>query len=194
MSAAGFIVAASAQFDFRATALSHGWLMLPPFRWDEEGAILSYLLKSSSGGLLRLQISAARGGVRVDLPDQDRLNPALQAEVTDAVARMLNIDWDLRPFYRAMRAHEGYAWLEAERRGRILVCPGLWEDLAKVLLTTNCSWSQTINMTRQLCQLGAPHPADPDWRAFPTPQRIAALPLDELSGSCPRRIPHGLAA
>lgn len=183
MSSAGFIVATSAQFDFRATALSHGWLMLPPFRWDEEGATLRYLLHSSGGELLRLQISETRGGVRVALPDCERLNPALQAEIGAAVKRMLSIDWDLRPFYQAMRSHEGYAWLEAARRGRILVCPSLWEDLAKVLLTTNCSWSQTINMTEQLCQLGAPCPADPDWHAFPTPQRIAALHLDELSES-----------
>ncbi len=183
MSAAGFIVAASDQFDFRATILSHGWLMLPPFRWDDDSGTLSYLLKSSSGELLRLQMSEARGGVRVALPQCARLNPALQAEVTTAVKQMLNIDWDLRPFYRAMRAHEGYAWLETERRGRILVCPSLWEDLAKVLLTTNCSWSQTINMTSQLCQLGAPCPADPDWRAFPTPQRVAALPRDELAAA-----------
>ena len=50
-----------------------------------------------------------------------------------------------------------------------------------MLLTTNCSWSQTINMTSQLCRLGAPHPACPDWHAFPTPQRIAELDIDELS-------------
>ena len=125
----------------------------------------------------------ARGGVMVTLPDGEQLGPPLQAEVAAAVTRIFSIDWDLRPFYQAMRAHQGYAWLEAERRGRILVCPSLWEDLAKVLLTTNCSWSQTINMTGQLCRLGAPHPVNPDWRAFPTPRRIADLQLDELAGA-----------
>lgn len=181
MSSTCFTVATSAQFDFRGTVLSHGWLMLPPYRWDEEGGTLCYLLQTASGDLQRLQMSEACGGVRVDLPDCVNLNPALQAEVSTAVERMLSIEWDLSPFYQAMRAHKGYEWLEAERRGRILVCPSLWEDLAKVLLTTNCSWSQTINMTGQLCQLGAPHPADADWRAFPTPQRIAALQPDDLA-------------
>ena len=42
---------------------------------------------------------------------------------------MLSLEWDLSAFYHAMRAHAGYEWLEAERRGRILVCPSLWEDL-----------------------------------------------------------------
>ena len=181
MSAAGFIVPTSAQFDFRATVLSHGWLMLPPFRWDAASGTLSYLLQTAGGAVQRLQMSEAAPGVRVALPDCKRLDPARQIELTSAVERMLSIGWDLSAFYSAMRAHEGYAWLEAERRGRILVCPSLWEDLAKVLLTTNCSWSQTINMAGQLCRLGAPHPLNPDWRAFPTPQRIAALHLDELS-------------
>lgn len=181
MTSTGFIVTTASQFDFRATVLSHGWLMLPPFSWDEDSATLSYLLQTASGEIQRLQMSGVEGGVKVDLPDCERLNPALQAEISTAVKRIFSIDWDLSAFYQAMRAHKGYEWLEAERRGRILVCPSLWEDLAKVLLTTNCSWSQTINMTRQLCQLGAPHPACPDWRAFPAPQRIAGLHIDELS-------------
>lgn len=180
MSSAGFIVSTSSQFDFRATVLSHGWLMLPPFRWDDDSETLSYLLQTASGEVQRLQMSAVSSGVRADLPDCKQLTPAVQAELSGAVRRIFSLDWDLRAFYSAMRAHEGYEWLEAERRGRILVCPTLWEDLVKVLLTTNCSWSQTINMTSQLCRLGAPHPACPDWRAFPTPQRIAALTIDNL--------------
>lgn len=181
MTSAAFIVATAPQFDFHSTVLSHGWLMLPPFRWDEGSGTLSYLLQTASGEVQRLQMSEACGGVRVGLPDCEQLTPALQAELAPAVKRILSIDWDLSAFYQAMRAHEGYEWLEAQRRGRILACPRLWEDLAKVLLTTNCSWSQTINMTGQLCRLGAPHSVIPDWRAFPAPQRVAALQLDELS-------------
>ena len=100
-------------------------------------------------------------GVRVDLPDRTRLTPELEAEFSAAVRRMLSIDSDLGEFYSAMSAHEGYQWLEAERCGRILACPSLWEDLAKVLLTTNCSWSQTINMARQLCRIGRAASDDP---------------------------------
>ncbi len=183
MISTGFTVATTPQFDFRATVLSHGWLMLPPFRWDEDSGTLSYLLQTAGGEVLRLAMSDAGSSIQVNLPDCERLEPALEAELRRAVKRIFSLDWDLSAFYRAMRAHEGCQWLEAERRGRILVCPSLWEDLAKVLLTTNCSWSQTINMTSQLCRLGAPHPALPDWQAFPPPQRIAAMPLDELSGA-----------
>ena len=61
MSTAGFIIPTADQFDFRATVLSHGWLMLPPFRWDEDSGTLSYLLQAASGELQRLQMS--EGGV-----------------------------------------------------------------------------------------------------------------------------------
>ena len=52
---------------------------------------------------------------------------------------------------------------------------GIWEDLAKTLLTTNTSWANTVAMSRRLCKLGAPHPTLPDCHAFPTPERIANM-------------------
>ena len=36
MTSAGFLLPTAPQFDFRATVLSHGWLMLAPFSWDGE--------------------------------------------------------------------------------------------------------------------------------------------------------------
>ena len=80
---------------------------------------------------------------------------------------MFNMDWDLRQFYHAMRQFDGYQWLKAEKRGRILVGGSLWEDLAKVLLTTNTTWAQTTQMSARLCQLGTAHPAMPGARPFP---------------------------
>lgn len=171
----------SDQFDFRATVLSHGWLMLAPFSWDAKSEALQYVYQTRYGDVQRLQIRAAKDGLRIDLPDSQQIKPQLEAEVIAAVKRMFNTDWDLRKFYAAMRRYPGYDWLERERRGRILVCPSLWEDLAKVLLTTNCNWSQTVNMSRQLCLLGAAHPTIPGCRAFPSPRRIADMKFADLA-------------
>ncbi len=181
MSEVGFVIPTAAQFDFERTVLSHGWLMLPPFSWQAESGTLGYVHQSAAGEVLRLQIRAAKDGLRVQLPDRAQITPNLETELASAVKRMLNIDWDLSAFYRAMAAHAGYQWLEAERRGRILIAPSLWEDLAKVLLTTNCSWAQTVNMCHQLCQLGAPHPTVEDCQAFPTAQRIAAMDFEKFA-------------
>ena len=183
MTKARIVIPTAPQFDFRATALSHGWLMLAPYSWDDETGILSYVYQSEAGAVQRLRLSEAAGGVQVDLPDCQALTPRLESELTAAAGRMLNIDWDLGAFYAAMRAHAGYEWLEKERRGRILICPSLWEDLAKVLLTTNCNWAQTVNMTGRLCRLGAAHPTVDGCCAFPTPQRIAAMEFDEMAAA-----------
>lgn len=183
MSDSGFVIAAAPQFDFRPTVLSHGWRMLPPFSWDENSGALAYTYQSAAGDVLQLRLRGRPDGVQAQLSAGAPLAPSLEAELRGAVRRMLNIDWDATAFYAAMRAHEGYGWLEAERRGRILIAPSLWEDLAKVLLTTNCSWSQTVNMSRQLCQLGAPHPKIADCHAFPKPTRIATLDFEDFAGS-----------
>lgn len=181
MSETGFVIPAAPQFNFERTVFSHGWRMLAPFTWDAAGGALHYVYESEAGAVLRLRMLAAAEGVAVDSPDCALENDGLRAEVACAVKRMLNIDWDLSAFYAGMAAHEGYHWLESERRGRILNAPSLWEDLAKVLLTTNCSWAQTVNMCRQLCQLGAPHPAVEDCRAFPRAERIAAMRFDDFA-------------
>jgi 3-methyladenine DNA glycosylase/8-oxoguanine DNA glycosylase len=179
----GFVIPTAPQFDFERTALSHGWLMLPPFNWEGNSGSLRYVYQSAAGEVWRLRMGAADDGVRISSPDCPAPASEQAAEMRSAVKTMLNLDWDLSAFYAAMAAHEGYEWLEAERRGRILIAPSLWEDLAKVLLTTNCSWAQTVNMCRQLCQLGALHPtiADGEARAFPRAERIAALDFDTFA-------------
>ena len=181
MTSASFVIPTAPQFDFLNTVLSHGWLMLAPFSWEAESGTLQYVYQSAAGDVQRLRMSEAADGVRVDLPDCPLLDAPLEAELTAAVKRMLNIACDLSAFYCAMRAHPGYDWLEKERQGRILIGPSLWEDLAKVLLTTNCNWAQTVNMSGRLCQLGAAHPTIAGVNAFPTPQRIAELDFDELA-------------
>ena len=183
MSATGFVVPTAPQFDFQRTVLSHGWLMLPPFTWDGAESALAYTYESAAGDVLQLRICGAPNSVQAHLSDSAPMTESLQAELRRAVSTMLNIDWDLSPFYAAMRAQPGCEWLEEERRGRILIAPSLWEDLAKVLLTTNCSWSQTVNMCRQLCLLGAPHPKIAGCHAFPTPTRIASMDFAQFAES-----------
>jgi len=181
VSETSFVIPTAPQFCFERVVLSHGWLMLPPFSWEAESGALDYVYQSAAGDVLRLRMRAAAGGVNLELPDCEVATDALRSEVSTAAQTMLRMDWDLSAFYAAMAAHDGYQWLERERRGRILSAPSLWEDLAKVLLTTNCNWSQTVNMCQQLCRLGARHPTLDDSYAFPRAERIAALSFDAFA-------------
>lgn len=178
-----FVIAAPPQFNFERTVLSHGWYMLAPFEWNDASATLSTVWQSPTRDALRLRLCAKAGGVRVSAPDLDKLSPDLREAIAGVVRKMLNLDWDLSEFYAAMRATDGYEWLERERRGRILVSASLWEDLVKVLLTTNCNWAQTVEMSRRVCQLGPAHSDYPDRRAFPAAQQIADMDFDALAAA-----------
>jgi N-glycosylase/DNA lyase len=64
-------------------------------------------------------------------------------------------------------------WVARRRAGRILRCGSVFEDLMKLLFTTNCSWAATKLMTSRLTDaLGAKAPSGA--RAFPTPAKCAA--------------------
>lgn len=178
-----FIIDAPPQFNFERTVLSHGWYMLAPFAWDEASATLCTVWQSPTREVLCLRLSAEAGGVQVATPDLDKLTPNLREAMDGRVRKMLNLDWDLRAFYAAMRGYAGHEWLEHERRGRILVSASLWEDLVKVLLTTNCNWAQTVEMSRRVCQLGPAHPHYPDLHAFPEPRQIADMEFDALAAA-----------
>ncbi len=169
------------QFDFDQTVLSHGWYMLPPFDLDRDNMTLHYTLEMPSGDVVRLAMSIRAGLLHVDTPEINTLKPDDSAYIYRTVRTMLNLDWDLSAFYDAMNDFDGYAWLERENKGRILIGPTVWEDLAKVVLTTNTSWAQTVQMSTRLCQLGKPHPTLPDTYAFPKPHVLAVMLSDTLS-------------
>lgn len=171
----------SAQFDFEQTVLSHGWYMLAPFTLDRDNMILHTIYQTQSGDVLRLSMRQFNAQLQIDVSDRGTLPVPIIDEISHTVKTMLNTEWDLASFYHAMRNFDGYDWLENERKGRILISPTVWEDLAKVLLTTNTTWAQTIQMSQRLCNLGTPHPTLPDTYAFPTPQMIAKLDFDTLA-------------
>jgi len=169
------------QFNFEQTVLSHGWYMLAPFNFDRDTVTLGYTLEMSSGEVTQLVMTMDDEHLTVHLPDYDTLPKADITTIYQLVRTVLNLDWDLRLFYEAMTEFDGYDWLEREQKGRILIAPTVWEDLAKVLFTTNTSWAQTIQMSARLCSLGKPHLTIPDTHAFPTAQTIAEMDFDNLS-------------
>lgn len=169
------------QFDFEQTVLSHGWYMLPPYELDRDKMILHYTVQMPAGDVVRLGMSMRDDMLAVAIPAYETVTNSDSAFIYHSVKTMLNLHWDLSTFYDAMSNYEGYGWLERESKGRILIAPTVWEDLAKVVLTTNTSWAQTVQMSTRLCELGNPHPTVPDAYAFPTPQTIANMNPDHLA-------------
>lgn len=153
-------------FRLSTAARSHGWYDLPPFAWDEGalravvrslGAVHDVTVVEDAGGLI---VTAEPGGA------------GAADELRAAVRSMLRLDEDLAPLYALTDGDARLAYARAHAAGRLLRAPTAWEDVIKMLLTTNCSWSLTrVMVGRLVATLGEPAPSGA--RAFPTPAAMA---------------------
>lgn len=158
-------------FSFESVVNSHGWRQLAPFSGDANG--LTYSVRLREGRVLELRLTAAPGGVAVEVADE--LSEAAQAEIASLVAWMFGLDQDLSTFYAVARGEPKLAQAVERGQGRILRSATLFEDVIKTILTTNTAWSSTKRMVANVVSLfGEPSPADPARRAFPTSTQLAA--------------------
>jgi N-glycosylase/DNA lyase len=85
---------------------------------------------------------------------------------------MLRLDDDLDEFYRAMAADQEFSWIAAQGAGRLLRSPTVYEDLVKMICTTNCSWALTEKMVQALvAELG--RASDDGRKSFPSAEVMA---------------------
>lgn len=177
-------------FRFRSTLLSHGWLQLAPFSHDGGSRVLTRIQRlATTGRVVELSIAASDEEALAVHALGTEFWKAEEPEVRELVGRMFGLDRNLRDFYERIDGIPRYAWVIEHGAGRLLRAPTVWEDLAKTLLTTNTTWSMTRSMVSRLVALGEPLHGDEagdgarsDGRcAFPEPERIAEMPLDEFS-------------
>ncbi len=161
-----FTVAAPTNFRLDRAARSHGWYDLVPFVWDgtqlrtvaRAGERVHDLAIEESGDALAVTTSATRAA------DQR----ALAATVTT----LLRLDEDLAPLYALTDGDARLGYARAHGVGRMLRAPTAFEDVIKMLLTTNCSWSLTrVMVTRP--RRGARRAGALGRARFPTPQAMA---------------------
>jgi len=164
-----------ADFSFSQTVHSHGWRHLLPFAWDEDSQTLERVERLSTGEVVLLQVRESGGQIAVEGADRPE-------EIARRVRRMLQLDIALDAFHEFCVADPKLAHLPAQKQGRLLRSPTLWEDAVKVILTTNTTWAQTKAMTARMCEhFGSPWPADPARHAFPAPAQIASAPFDDFA-------------
>ncbi|MBK8095734.1 MAG: Fe-S cluster assembly protein HesB [Planctomycetes bacterium] len=158
-------------FELPLALHGHGWIALAPHRWDGGDAPWLTPLRLH-GKIVRASITAGRGSLRVTLRAERRLDRARLAEARRQLAHMLRLDDDLTAFHVACSSRPSLRWVARRGGGRLLRSATVFEDLMKLLFTTNCSWSLTESMTQNLvdaCGAVAPDGT----RAFPTPTECA---------------------
>lgn len=171
----------STPFNFKSTAKSHGWFMLRPFAWDEATAQLSRLHQLHSGQVVQLDMTYTDGIVQIDGVAMQPLTSTEEAEIRQAVRRMLRLDEDLSEFYDFYAQRNGWILQLEPGGGRLLRCATLFEDIIYTLCTTNINWSGTIRMVdRLVTALGRSLPGHDEHLTFPSPADIAAATPEYL--------------
>ncbi|MBK8975957.1 MAG: Fe-S cluster assembly protein HesB [Planctomycetes bacterium] len=162
-----------APFLLRTAVEGHGWFDLAPHVWDRATQTLDTVLDAGGSGADVRVRPAAGDGVRVVVRAVGDA-AGVRAELRGALRRMLRLDEDLEPFWRLCDTRESHRWVRARGVGRLLRGPTLFEDLLKVLFTTNCSWGLTRTMCTRVVEVcGAPAPSGR--RAFPSAAACARL-------------------
>jgi N-glycosylase/DNA lyase len=165
------------RFSFARTVLGHGWYDLPPFTTCDEHRRLATVVELPSGGAAPIRFEQSGSGLLLTSPG--RPAAADRRHLIAVARRIFNLELDLEPFYRATLEVEGLSWIPATGSGRLLRGPSLFEDLAKLVLTTNCTWALTRRMVGGLVD-GFGAPAPDGRRAFPGPEAVAGLSVREL--------------
>jgi N-glycosylase/DNA lyase len=162
------------EFSFKRTIISHGWCQLLPFRIDEERWQLTRTLEVEDAKPVTITISSNRRGLIVTT--SRRLSQAAAKKVVADVRHMLRLDDNITEFYRLLAADSDFNWIPTQGAGRLLRSPTVFEDLVKMICTTNCSWALTEKMVTGLVENLGRESSNGD-RTFPTPEAMALMPL-----------------
>jgi len=123
----------------------------------------------------KLQVTA--GGTPADQPAGGRRS------LTPRLTRMFQLHVDTSEFLALARQSPAHAWAVEARFGRLLCGSTLFEDIVKIIATTNTTWAQTKRMVELLAQkCGRKSPKG--HFAFPSAEEVARFTEDELRRDC----------
>jgi 3-methyladenine DNA glycosylase/8-oxoguanine DNA glycosylase len=168
-------IEAPTDFDFFECVNAHGWRQLAPFTWDAQTRTLRRIEKLTATGPALLTVDENLVAEASEYADP--------LEVERKVKHMLQLDLSMVDFHDFCPAHSHLATIPIKKQGRLLRSPTLFEDLLKVIATTNTTWSQTKGMIARLVEgFGSPL-FDGTAKAFPTAGQIACVCLEEFSST-----------
>jgi 3-methyladenine DNA glycosylase/8-oxoguanine DNA glycosylase len=156
----------------RPIVFSHGWCALEPFSVNEEPFSFSYATVLD-GLPVDINVSErGEGGLRVRFDSRKKISVSGRRRCRALVESMLRLHEPFDAFYRLTGRELGLRWIRRAKAGRMLRAGSFFEDLIKVVCTTNCSWALTTAMVRNLCRmLGTETPGGS--MTFPSPESIA---------------------
>jgi 3-methyladenine DNA glycosylase/8-oxoguanine DNA glycosylase len=186
-------------FSFVSTVESHGWYALAPFRWSFDEKILRRP-EVIDGEVVDLEISArdvipsrseesgrrlrSRLGMTVKVIGATGATDVRQREVLTArLTRMFQLHVDTSEFLAFARQSPPHAWVVKAKFGRLLCGSTLFEDVVKIITTTNTTWQQTKRMVELLVEKCGRKSSSGAY-AFPSAEEVARFSAAELQRDC----------
>jgi 3-methyladenine DNA glycosylase/8-oxoguanine DNA glycosylase len=169
-----FTIPTPATFNFQRTVISHGWYGLLPFELDRDRWRLIRVLDRSAKTPVTVTLSASKRAVKVNT--ESSLTNKDSEKILKDVTHMLRLDDNLEQFYTSTRTDVDFGWIAVQGAGRLLRSPTVFEDLVKMICTTNCSWALTEKMVTGFVQkLG--RESNDGRKSFPPAEAMAQMPL-----------------
>ena len=144
------------------------------FEWIGEKWVLTRTLDLDDAPPVTVRIRGTKRGLKITAGRP--VSELARKQVVSDVRHMLRLDDNMGDFYRLMRNDPDFDWIPLQGAGRLLRSPTVFEDLVKMICTTNCSWALTEKMVTGLVEnLGRESPDGQ--RTFPTAKAMALMPL-----------------
>ena len=162
------------EFSFKRTVISHGWCELLPFKVDRDNWVLTRTLDLKGTKPVTVTLTSGKRNLRIKT--SRRLSQTAAKQVVNDVRHMMRLDDDMAEFYGLLSDDSDFNWIPTQGAGRLLRSPTVFEDLVKMICTTNCSWALTAKMVTGLVENLGRESGNGD-RTFPTPEAMALMPV-----------------
>lgn len=172
-------------FNLFTTCHTHGWKNLPPFKFDCDKLQL-YFAVNLSNKAIDVFVHQNNTKIEVTLNSENGINKNQEEYLIRIVFRVLDLGANINGLIKqAEKVGAEFIKLIELGYGRILRAPSLWEDAAKTLFTTNCSWTMTKKVCNKLCsRTFSPQTLNGNF-PFPTPQAIGNFSIDQIKEIIP---------
>jgi len=166
-------------FNFASTVESHGWYLLAPFRWNRKAGTLT---RAEVLDEVSVDLVIGHDGKQLTI-DTKRLTKSQQKQLETRIERMFQLSLDLSEFLELCEASPLHKRAAKKGFGRLLCGSTLFEDLVKIILTTNTTWKQTVRMSELLVERCGRRSSS-GIAAFPLPEDIIPIDPATLQEDC----------
>ena len=149
----------------------HGWVFLEPFSHSLKPIKLRRILfEDSSNQVIELEILLEEE--KANIFSKKKLSLSQKDFVLKEITRVLRLDEDFSGFRKVWEKKNKKLLLPSPYAGALLRSPTVFEDVVKTICTTNCSWTNTRMMVRNLCKIGK--------GCFPSPKQLVEIGRENL--------------